>query len=92
MLKKIRQTNPHADFLISDFSSFDQMSLETENSLELNCPKIATKRELAAEKTSFRSTLDPPIGTSDIFYATDFDFLRFLFEKVFGKKVALLWV
>lgn len=90
MLKQVEKSNPHAEFLISDFSSFTQMQFATDSSVELNCPMVSIKQESAGAKLGFRSALDPEMGKSDIFYATDFDFLQYLFAEVFGKSVTVV--
>ena len=87
MLKNIHKTNPHADFLISDFSFLLESFKNNPKSVEINRPIISHKGSGSDEKTDYNSILDPELGTTDVFYQTDFDFLKLLVENVFKKEV-----
>jgi hypothetical protein len=87
MLKNMSQTNPHADFVIADFSFFLESYLESQDSVEINRPIISIKGDESHEKTDFKTIIDPEIGTSDIFYQTDFEFLKLLVKEIFNKEV-----
>jgi hypothetical protein len=87
MLKNVKKNSPKADFLISDFSSLHESIHQTENKLEINRPIISTKKEAAHEKNDFLTILDPDIGTADIFFQTDFDFLQYMTARLFNKTV-----
>ena len=86
-LKNIYKKVPDADLLISDFSSLFESIHKEKDIIELNRPIISTKSEGPSEKQDYKTILDPKIGTSDIFFQTDFDFLQFLVNKIFKKQV-----
>lgn len=91
-LKRIHERFENAEFIISDFSNLP-CSLRNEGDvLSLNKPIVSIKKENSDEKEDYEDILDPVLGTSDIFFQTDFYFFNFMYQKIFNKEVVVNYI
>ena len=86
MLKNLNKTLPNADFIMSDF---DLLRNSPSNRIGFNAPTVSTKLEASDAKVDYSSYLVPR-GKADIFFPTDFRFLKALYQNVTGKKSLIM--
>lgn len=78
---------PGADLLLSDFSWFPLDRRLRGGVFELNPPFISTQQD--GGHRDFASLAEPPFGTADIFFASNFPFLQHLLRRTLGREAVV---
>lgn len=85
LLKNFKQLR----LLLSDFSSLPVLRPPPPGVIEVHPPIIQTKLAKADEAKEFGSVLEPPFGSADIFFPTDFPLLQTVLSATQNRKYAL---